>query len=161
MSFKSILFDWGGTLMSEEGPLDIPMARWPEVSAIEGAAETLAALSTTHRIGLATNASISRRSDIERALDRVALLKYVTDIFCFTEIGARKDSAQFWSDVFATLHLKASEIAMVGDTLEQDVLGPRRWGVHAIWFNAGGLDKADPQGAPVVTRLRDVIALLA
>jgi len=42
VSFKCILFDWGGTLMSEVGPLDVTMARWPEVSAIEGAAETLA-----------------------------------------------------------------------------------------------------------------------
>ena len=147
--------------MSEEGPLDIPMARWPEVSAIEGAVETLAALSKAHRIGLATNASVSRRNDIERALERVDLRQYVTDIFCFTEIGARKDSAQFWSDVFATLHLKASDVAMVGDTLEQDVLGPRKWGVHAIWFNEAGRNSADPQGAPVVTRLRDVIPLLA
>ena len=161
MSFKCILFDWGGTLMSEVGPLDVTMARWPEVSAIEGAAETLATLSKTHRIGLATNASVSRRSDIERALERVDLLQYVTDIFCFAEIGARKDSAQFWSDVLATLHVKASEIAMVGDTLDQDVLGPRKWGVHAIWFNEAGRSSADPQGAPVVTRLRDVIPLLA
>ncbi|MEO7743381.1 MAG: hypothetical protein ABIR98_10620 [Usitatibacter sp.] len=31
------LFDWGGTLMSEEGPLDLPMALWPEVRTSSGA----------------------------------------------------------------------------------------------------------------------------
>ena len=160
LRFKCVLFDWGGTLMSEEGPLDVPMARWPEVHAIDGAAETLAALYRTHGIALATNASVSRRADIELALERAALRKYVGEIFCFTEIGARKDSAEFWAEVLSTLELKASEVAMVGDTLEQDVLGPRRWGIHSIWFNAAG-SPGDARGAPVVTRLRDVIPLLA
>jgi len=158
---RTILFDWGGTLMSEDGPLDIAMGLWPEVRAIPGAQLTLAALAPRFRLAVATNATVSRRDMIERALERVDLRRYISEIFCFTEIGARKDSAQFWSDVLATLHLKVSEIAMVGDTLEQDVLGPRKWGVHAIWFNEAGRSTADPQGAPVVTRLRDVIALLA
>ncbi|MGZ5081636.1 MAG: hypothetical protein ACXWHZ_19770 [Usitatibacter sp.] len=55
------LFDWGGTLMSEAGPLDLPMALWPEVKAIQGAHETLATLKATHSIGIATNASVSKR----------------------------------------------------------------------------------------------------
>src|SRR6059058_3744380 len=54
-----VLFDWGGTLMSEEGPADIPMALWPEVRAIDGAKETLALLSPHFRVGVATNASVS------------------------------------------------------------------------------------------------------
>ena len=90
---KWVLFDWGGTLMAEEGgPLDIPMALWPEVSAIEGAHETLATLSRRYRIGLATNASVSSREMIEVALGRVGLRDYVNEVFCYTEIGARKSS---------------------------------------------------------------------
>ncbi|HUJ09876.1 MAG TPA: hypothetical protein VL171_07600 [Verrucomicrobiae bacterium] len=27
---RFVLFDWGDTLMSEAGPVDIPMADWPE-----------------------------------------------------------------------------------------------------------------------------------
>ena len=159
--FKWVLFDWGGTLMSEDGPLDISMGLWPEVRALEGAAETLATLARTHRIGIATNATVSRRPMIERALERVLLLRHVSEIFCFTEIGYRKESAEFWAHVVETLGVKASEIAMVGDTLEPDVLGPQRCGVHAIWFNDGGRAQGDARGAPVVTRLRDVIPLLA
>jgi FMN phosphatase YigB (HAD superfamily) len=161
VTIQFVLFDWGNTLMSEDGPLDITMALWPEVRAIDGARETLAALSGRYRIGVATNATVSRRPDIELALERVALRQYVRDIFCFTEIGARKDSAAFWTGVLDILHVKPAEIAMIGDTLDQDVVGPRRWGVHAIWFNEGGRRKGDAQGAPVVTRLQDVISLLA
>lgn len=159
--FQWVLFDWGGTLMSEEGPLDMPMAQWPEVKAIEGAGETLTALSARHHLAVATNATVSKRPDIERALERVSLLKPVERIFCFTELGYRKDSAEFWAHVVESLGVRASDIAMVGDSLEQDVLGPRRWGVHAIWFNEGGRGAGDARGAPVVTRLPDVIPLLA
>ena len=28
---RAVCFDWGGTLMSEAGPEDIPMCDWPEV----------------------------------------------------------------------------------------------------------------------------------
>lgn len=158
--FRFVLFDWGGTLMSEEGPLDIPMALWPEVRAIEGARETLAALVPGHRLGIATNATASNRAMIERALARVSLREYITDIFCYTEIGARKDSAAFWAHVLDSLGARPDEVAMVGDTLEQDVFGPRRQGVFTVWFNEGGKSDADARGLPTVTRLVDVLPIL-
>jgi hypothetical protein len=45
VKLRFVLFDWGDTLMSEDGPLDIPMADWPEVRAIDGAGEVLSLLS--------------------------------------------------------------------------------------------------------------------
>ena len=42
------------------------------------------------------DATVSRRDMIQRAFERVSLLEYITGIFCFTEIGARKDSPEFW-----------------------------------------------------------------
>src|SRR5438067_129959 len=47
-----VLFDWGDTLMSEDGPADLPMALWPEVRVLDGAAETLAALAARFRLGV-------------------------------------------------------------------------------------------------------------
>ena len=158
--FRAVLFDWGGTLMSEEGPLDVPMGLWPEVRAIEGAKETLAALAPDFRIGIATNATVSRRPMIEHALERVQLLEYVSEVFCFTELGVRKDSADFWSHVLATLRLSASEVAMVGDSLEQDVIAPARHGIFSIWFDEGGRRSARPCGYPTVRALPEVVALL-
>ena len=155
------LFDWGGTLMSEEGPLDIPMAIWPEVRAIDGAHEVLATLAARrYRIGVATNASVSSRSMIEVALGRVGLRDRVSEVFCYTDIGARKASDEFWRAVMDRLGVEPSQVAMVGDCLDQDVLAPRAFGIHAIWFNAGGGVAQDARGAPVVTRLVDVVPLL-
>jgi HAD superfamily hydrolase (TIGR01662 family) len=155
-----IVFDWGGTLMSEEGPLDIPMALWPEVHAIAGARETLAALAKRHRIAVATNASVSKRNMIEAALGRVGLRDLVSEVFCFSDIGARKDSDEFWRAVLERLRVEPSEVLMIGDSLEQDVLAPRRFGIDTIWFNQNGARAGGAPGVRVATRLPDLIAMI-
>jgi FMN phosphatase YigB (HAD superfamily) len=153
-----VLFDWGGTLMAEEGPLDLPMALWPEVAAIEGARETLATLSRRYRVGVATNASVSRRNMIEIALGRVGLRDYVSDIFCYTEIGARKDSDEFWRAALERLGVEAEDLVMVGDSLDQDVAAPRGFGIFAVWFNPR--KQPAPPDVPAVARLVDAIPLI-
>ena len=157
---KFVLFDWGDTLMSEAGPVDIPMADWPEVRVIEGASEVLAQLSKTYRIGLATNATVSTKPDVIRALERVGLNAFITEIFCYTELGHKKDEPEFWEAVLARLGAHKSEVVMIGDSLEQDVLGPRRAGIRAIWFNWKG--EGCPTSVPVqvVRSLREVPAAI-
>jgi FMN phosphatase YigB (HAD superfamily) len=49
---------------------------------------------------------------------------------------------------------------MVGDTLDQDVLPPRRYGVFSVWFNENGRSQLNPQGIPTVHRLPDVVPLV-
>jgi FMN phosphatase YigB (HAD superfamily) len=153
-----VLFDWGGTLMSEDGPLDVPMALWPEVRAIDGAHEALATLSRRYRIGVATNASVSKRNMIEMALGRVGLRDWVNDVFCYSDIGARKDEDGFWRAVLDRAGAEASHVVMVGDSLEQDVLAPRRFGIASIWFNEAGRQPPDPRAAPAIERLADAPA---
>ena len=156
-----VLFDWGGTLMSEDGPLDIPMALWPEVHAIAGARETVEALvKGGHRVALVTNASVSPRNMIEVALGRVGLREPVSEIFCYSDIGARKDSDEFWRAVLERLDTDPAEVAMIGDSVEQDVVAPRRFGINAIWFNEDGRQPPDPRGVPMIRRLPQALALI-
>ena len=157
---KFVLFDWGDTLMSEAGPLDIPMADWPEVRVIDGATEVLAQLSKRYRIGLATNATVSRKHDVARALERVRLNEFFTEIFCYTELGHKKDEPEFWEAVLARLGARKSEVVMIGDSLEQDVLGPMRAGIRAIWFNWKGEHCPTPVSVQVVRSLREVAAAI-
>ena len=153
-----VLFDWGGTLMSEEGPVDIPMALWPEVRAIEGARETLEALAPRYRLGIATNASVSPRNYIEAALGRVGLRELIDDVFCYTDIGARKDEDAFWRAVMERCGVEPPDVVMIGDSWEQDVLAPRGFGVHAILFAPVG-EPAD-EAVPVVRKLPEAVALV-
>ena len=157
--FRHVLFDWGGTLMAEDGPDGIPMAQWPEVKAVAGAKATLAVLAPKFRLGLATNAAASGRESIEQALERVSLRPYITDIFCFREIGARKDAPEFWAHVLRTLQAEPHEIAMIGDSLEQDVLPPRRHGIFSVWFNPQDRP-ANVYEIPIVRSLPEVVPLL-
>lgn len=161
---RAICFDWGGTLMSEQGPQDRPMALWPEVCTVEGAVETLADLHRTHTVCIATNATMSRQAMVEKALARGGLREHVDQVFTHTGLGLRKESPAFWAAVLKALGLAPHQVAMVGDTLTPDVLSPARSGLFSIWFNEGGRQSLPPsQAAQVprqVTRLAEVLPLI-
>lgn len=155
---RAVCFDWGGTLMSEHGPDDLPMARWPTVRAIERAAECLEALAGRLPLAIATNASVSTRPMIELALARVGFARYFTRIFCFTELGFRKSEPEFWEIVERDLGVPLQHVAMVGDSYEHDAIYPRTLGVQAVWFNHHGAVARDRAAVPVVEHLPDFAA---
>jgi FMN phosphatase YigB (HAD superfamily) len=158
---RFVFLDWGDTLMAERGgPDDVPMAFWPEVRAIEGAAETLALLASRYTLAIATNASVSRKDDIRRALTRVGLAGCIAHIFCYTELGRRKDEPEFWEAALNQLEAGRAEVVMVGDSLEQDVLAPRRFGIRSVWFNWKNQSAPGQPIAPVIHHLSELPALL-
>ena len=159
MALAWVLFDWGGTLMSEDGPLDTPMELWPEVRAIDGAAEVLEALSRRHRIAVATNAAASGSGAIRKALRRVALDTYVSEIFCFRELGLRKSDARFWDAVVARLGVPREQLLMIGDDLDNDVRAPMRAGIASVWFNPSRASM--PAGTTAIARLEELPQLVA
>jgi len=148
----AVCFDWGGTLMSESGPMNMPMGTWPEVRAMPGAREALSSLHGHLPLCIATNASVSTTALIERALARVGLAEFFSHIFCFSDLGCRKDDPAFWDAVSARLKVPLTSLAMVGDSLEQDVLAPARFGVQSVWFDTTGATTA--ARVPTVTDLR-------
>lgn len=139
--------------MSERGPEDIPMGLWPEVEAIESAAEALAALYGRLPLAIATNASVSRRPMIELALKRVGFAKYFQHIFCYTDLGYRKERPEFWWAVEQGLAVPMRHIAMVGDSYEQDAVAPRSFGIQGVWFNPAGSVAGRDTRTPVVHSL--------
>jgi FMN phosphatase YigB (HAD superfamily) len=153
---RFVIFDWGDTLMSEDGPPDIPMADWPQVRAIDGANEILAQLAKTYRIAIATNATVSKRPDVVRALARVGLDVFVSEIFCFTDLGHKKSEPEFWEIVLSRLRAQKDELIVIGDSIEQDVLGPMRVGIRAIWLNWKQEIYSGPISFPSVRSLREL-----
>lgn len=160
-AIRAVCFDWGGTLMSERGPEDLPMGLWPEVEVIDGAADALAALHGRLPLAIATNASVSRRPMIEIALERVDLAKYFQEIFCYTEIGHRKDHPAFWLAVEQRIAVHLRHIAMIGDSYEQDAEAPRRFGVQAVWFNPAGSPVTGGNSVPDVRSLKTFASWVA
>jgi len=146
--------------MSEDGPADISMAFWPDVRAIEGAANVVGPLAERYKLAIVTNATVSKRPEIIRALERVGLAKFFSEIFCYTEIGRRKSEPEFWGFVLARLDAKADEALVVGDSLEQDVLGPMRCGIQAVWFNWKTPLAQIPPGCTAIHKLSDLPSAL-
>ncbi|WP_172205301.1 HAD family hydrolase [Niveibacterium sp. COAC-50] len=142
--------------MSEtDGPEDQAMALWPKVSAIQGAHECLSMLQGKFSLSIATNAAVSTQPLIEQALGRVGLDKYFTNYFCFTEVGYKKSQSEFWKSVQNQLELQPHQIVMFGDSLEQDVIAPSKFGIKSVWFNADGARQVPSNEIVSVTRLED------
>jgi FMN phosphatase YigB (HAD superfamily) len=161
MALTWLLFDWGDTLMSEDGPSDLPMADWPTVRAIDGAAQVVAALAERHRIAVATNATISDRDAIARALMRVGLAALVSEIFCFRDLGLKKSDPRFWDAVEARLGVPRAHMMMIGDDLENDVLAPRRAGIVSVWLNWKRAPVPPGLSVPAIERLDQLPSWIA
>ena len=90
---------------------------------------------------------------IELALRRAGLGSYFEHIFCYTELGYRKDQRDFWLAVERGLGVPLPRIAMVGDSYEQDAVAPRKFGVQGVWFNPSGAPVPEPAAIPMVSGL--------
>jgi putative hydrolase of the HAD superfamily len=56
---------------------------------------------------------------------------------CFqqTKLGARKPDPGFYHAVLRECSYAASEVVMVGDNYQADVVGAKQAGLRAIWYN--------------------------
>jgi len=146
---RAVLFDWGNTLMVDDG-LPGRMLDRPHVEAVPGAAEALAALHKCCPLYVATNADLSGEAEVLAALDRVGLAQYFDGVFSSRDIGAHKPEAAFYGAVLDALRARAvargesapraDEVIMVGDNYANDVAGALAAGLRAVWLN--------PDGAP-------------
>ena len=155
--FAHYLFDWGDTLMVDFPAARGPMCAWEKVAAVEGAVATLASLHRRAGCYLATNARDSKAGDIVRALERVGLSDYIDRVFCYENVGCRKPAPRFFKTILAAIGARASQVVMVGDSLETDIAGAMAAGLHGIWYNPAGLD-GDPGRAGVIRRLNELTA---
>jgi FMN phosphatase YigB (HAD superfamily)/membrane-associated phospholipid phosphatase len=171
---RVVLFDWGNTLMVDDGQSG-PMAEWPRVAAVPGAAEALAALHGRYRLCVATNADDSGAAAVMAALGRVGLARFVDRVFSSRDLGARKPDPAFYAAVLETLRadaaaespddapLHAHQVVMVGDDYANDVAGASAAGLRAIWFDPGrspapGGRRADAAEIQSLTDLPDALA---
>jgi putative hydrolase of the HAD superfamily len=140
---RVVSFDWGDTLMRDDRAATGPMAGWPQVAAIDGAAEALTGLAPRHRLVVATNAADSGADLVLAALARVGLDGFFAAVFSSCEVGADKPSRLFYDTMLQRLACAPHEVAMVGDNYANDVLGARAAGLRAVWFNPSGVPCPD------------------
>ncbi len=132
----TLAFDWGGTLMLEDRRFTgaMPMADWPEVKAVDGIHEGLRALAGKYRLVIASN-GFSDAAQVRRALQRVELDSFFTEIFTFPVLKARKPELLFFRRVEEELGLRPHQLLMIGDDFWADAAGARQAGWNAVWYN--------------------------
>jgi len=133
---RCLLFDWGDTLMRVFPEYEGPMAAWPKVEAMPHAIDVLTELRPRTMLAIATNAADSEEAEIRAALGRVGLNKLLDKVYCYRKIGHKKPSKEFFEHLLADLGLEKSQVIMVGDDFEADVIGANNCGIRAIWYNS-------------------------
>lgn len=73
---------------------------------------------------------------------RTGLDQVVPHLFVSMELGAQKPQRAYFDRVLERLGISdRSQVVMVGDSLDTDILGGNRAEIHTIWYN--------PQGVPL------------
>ncbi len=135
LRYPIVLFDWGDTVMHDDLALTSPMVEWPKIEVVDGIADVLKDLRASGRLMiLATSASISDESQIRGALVRAELDSYFPYIFCFKNTQLPKGE-DFYRHILSDLDVPETDVMMIGDSFEKDVLAANAVGIFAVWFN--------------------------
>ncbi len=132
---KTLLFDWGDTVMKVFPEHTGPMAFWSEVSAVEGIKETLQLLKDKYQIVLVSNAHDSDQNHARQALERVGIAEFFSEIFTPQELKARKPAPQFYLNILKQIKVESENAIMIGDDYEKDIIAAKQIGLWTIWYN--------------------------
>jgi HAD superfamily hydrolase (TIGR01662 family) len=130
----------------------------------DDAISTLETLTSTgHHLGLISNTSDD--NNVQKILDQWGLRAYFETIVTSAALGIRKPDVRIFKLAMDQMHTQPNAVAMVGDTLEADVLGANQAGLYSIWITRrvqlqdDGELPVQPQA--VVTSLNQIPGLLA
>ena len=86
------------------------------------------------RLGMLSNATHDPL--IQRLVDRLGLRPWLDPALSSARTGIRKPDPEAYTPILEAWDLPAASVVMVGDTLEADVLGAQRAGMHSVWLRA-------------------------
>ena len=88
--------------------------------------------SAGYRLGMVSNAGDDK--DVMTLVERFGIGPYFDFILTSAACGLRKPHGRIFELALAHWGFPAAEVAMVGDTLEADILGANRAGLYSIWI---------------------------
>ncbi|MEW6402886.1 MAG: HAD family hydrolase [Chloroflexota bacterium] len=94
-----------------------------------------------YRLGLVSNAGDNQ--DVFRLAEKFGIEPFFDFILTSAACSYRKPHARIFELAMAHWHIPPGEIAMVGDTLEADILGAQNAGLFSIWITRRSNPKAD------------------
>jgi putative hydrolase of the HAD superfamily len=70
-----------------------------------------------------------------RKIEKLGLANYVSHIVSSEEAGREKPSAYMFLSALHKLKMSPSEVCMIGDSYQKDILGASSLGIRSIWLN--------------------------
>ena len=121
------------------------------VEAVEGAAETMAALHHANiKMGLVCDTGLSPGRVIRTMLEDCGVSEYL-EVLCFSdEVGVPKPGNEIFEKALAGLGVAPYEAIHVGDLKRTDIAGAHDIGMHTARFRGVHDDKSDAPDSPIV-----------
>jgi HAD superfamily hydrolase (TIGR01662 family) len=114
-----------------------------------GVAEVLADLRRGgYRLALVSNAS--DEANARRLIDKAGLRVWFDPILISAAVGVRKPAPEVFRRVLREWKAPAREVAMVGDSLAEDILGAQHAGLHSLWLTTAADTPANRANAASV-----------
>lgn len=158
---KAIIFDWGDTLMRDFPQYPGPMASWPVVEVIDGAAEALEGLDRSLVCCVASNAGASDAALLGQALERVGIRSYFDHLFTSKELGAAKPDPRFFIEAATRAGAAPNQCVMVGNDYVKDIIGAKQAGMRTVWLDVGASGSAEhPHADHIIRRIDELPGLI-
>lgn len=129
---EGVVWDWGDTLMRDIPGHAGPMAGWPKVEAMPGAASALDAFSVYPVQCVASNAAESDGKLVAEALDRVGLREHLTHFFTSSDLGISKPDPGFYEEISRELGIPTTRLLAVGNDLQKDIAPAKAVGMMTV-----------------------------
>jgi HAD superfamily hydrolase (TIGR01549 family) len=139
------LFEQCGTVASED--LCAATARTYRTEylnarcAVAGAASLVAAVRRHAKVGIVSNNVLQEQRE---KLEFCKLSAYVDVLVVSEEAGVSKPDPAIFRMAVEGLGVTAGETVMLGDSWAADVIGARRAGIRAVWFNPMRMPSPEP-----------------
>jgi HAD superfamily hydrolase (TIGR01662 family) len=113
-------------------------------------------------LGVISNAADDE--NVQALIDKANIRQYFEFILSSAACGIRKPDPQIFRIALDHFNAQPERTAMVGDTLEADILGANQMGMYSIWINRRAEDPPEGelqiQPEAVISTLRDLPILL-
>ncbi len=154
---KTIIFDWGDTVMRDFPELKKPMFTWEHVEYIPDIEQALQILHKKYTMVIATNAGQSDTAAMIKALERVGAEQYFGFFFSSKDLGFEKPDIRFFTTIAERIHTKPEECIMIGNLYDKDITGAKNAGMKTILFDEKSSGDEYPKADLVIHSMKFLV----
>ncbi|KAF6835980.1 hypothetical protein CMUS01_05575 [Colletotrichum musicola] len=89
----------------------------------------------------------------------IGVLEHVDGLISSESVGCRKPSSRVFDAALESLGTQRHRTLMVGDSMENDVLGADEAGLRAVWYRPSSSSRGGIDGLTVIRNISDVVSL--